>query len=235
MLERTPLAAPVDVWLKVNSGMNRAGFVGDAVAQTWQRLQASGKVGRIVLMTHFARADEPELRTTLEQLQRFEAATASLPGAQRGQLGSDPGLVAGAPRLGAPGILLYGADPMPAEGNGLRAVMTLESAVMAVARSRPARRSATGAAVAERPTRVGLVAMGYADGYRAGGARRHPGGGGGPREPDHRPGVDGHADDRPHRRRGRPGQPRSSYGASRCRSTTSPRPRAMISYELPAT
>jgi alanine racemase len=31
-----------------------------------------------------------------------------------------------------PGILLYGADPMPAEGNGLRAVMTLESAVMAV-------------------------------------------------------------------------------------------------------
>ncbi|HPE03782.1 MAG TPA: alanine racemase, partial [Thauera sp.] len=64
MLERTPLAAPMDVWLKVNSGMNRAGFVGDAVARAWQRLQASGKVGRIVLMTHFARADEPDMETT---------------------------------------------------------------------------------------------------------------------------------------------------------------------------
>ena len=167
MLERTPLAAPVDVWLKVNSGMNRAGFVGDAVARAWRRLQASGKVGRIVLMTHFARADEPELGTTLEQLQRFEAATAGLPGAR--SVANSAAILAWpqARRDWArPGILLYGADPMPAEGNDLRAVMTLESAVMAVREIAPGEALGYGGRfVAERPTRVGLVAMGYADGY----------------------------------------------------------------------
>lgn len=167
MLERTPLAAPVDVWLKVNTGMNRAGFVGDAVATAWQRLQASGKVGRIVLMTHFARADEPERETTLEQLQRFEAATASLP-SERSVANS--AAILGWPQArrdwARPGILLYGADPMPAEGNGLRAVMTLESAVMAVREIAPGEPLGYGGRfVAERPTRVGLVAMGYADGY----------------------------------------------------------------------
>jgi alanine racemase len=167
MLERTPLAAPVDVWLKVNSGMNRAGFVGDAVARAWQRLQASGKVGRIVLMTHFARADEPDVPTTLDQLQCFEAATAGLPGTR--SVANSAAILAWpqARRDWArPGILLYGADPMPAEGNGLRAVMTLESAVMAVREIAPGEALGYGGRfVTERPTRVGLVAMGYADGY----------------------------------------------------------------------
>lgn len=55
---------------------------------------------------------------------------------------------------------------MPAEGNGLRAVMTLESAVMAVREIAPGEPLGYGGRfVAERPTRVGLVAMGYADGY----------------------------------------------------------------------
>ena len=58
MLERTPLAAPVHVWLKINSGMNRAGFLPAAVETVWQRLRASGKVADITLMTHFARSDE---------------------------------------------------------------------------------------------------------------------------------------------------------------------------------
>jgi alanine racemase len=167
MLERTPLAAPVDVWLKVNSGMNRAGFVGAAVAQAWQRLRVSGKVGRIVLMTHFARADEPELGTTLEQLGRFEAASAGLPG-ERSVANSAAILAWPQARRdwARPGILLYGADPMPAEGNGLRAVMTLESAVMAVREIAPGEALGyDGRFVAARPTRVGLVAMGYADGY----------------------------------------------------------------------
>ena len=167
MLECAPLAAPVDVWLKVNSGMNRAGFVGDAVAQAWRRLHASGKVGRIVLMTHFARADEPELGTTLEQLRRFEAATAGLAG-ERSVANSAAILAWPQARRdwARPGILLYGADPLPAVDHGLRAVMTLDSAVMAVREIAPGEALGYGGRfVAARPTRVGLVAMGYADGY----------------------------------------------------------------------
>ena len=167
MIERTALAAPLHVWLKINSGMNRAGFPPAAADGAWQRLHATGKVADITLMTHFARADEPQVITTAEQVSRFDAATAHLPG---GRSLANSGAILGWPQArrdwGRPGILLYGADPMPDEGHGLQPVMTLESAVMAV------REIAAGEAlgyggrfVAARNTRVGLVAMGYADGY----------------------------------------------------------------------
>lgn len=167
MIEAAELPHPVDVWLKINSGMNRAGFEPDAVRAVWQRLQDSGKVGAITFMTHLARADEPQVIVTPEQVSTFEAAIADLPGAR--SLCNSAGIL-GWPVAhadwGRAGILLYGADPMPDEGSGLRPVMTLESAVLSV-RDVPA-----GAPVGygarfrtDRPTRIGLVAMGYADGY----------------------------------------------------------------------
>lgn len=167
MIETTPLTRPLHVWLKVNSGMNRAGFVGDAVTEAWRRLQASGKVADITLMTHFARADEPEVIATPAQVERFKAATAGLPGSRSL---ANSGAILGWPQArgdwARPGILLYGADPMPGEGNGLQPVMTLESAVMAVREIDAGEPLGYGARfVAERRTRVGLVAMGYADGY----------------------------------------------------------------------
>ena len=83
MLECTALAAPIHVWLKINSGMNRAGFLPAAVDGAWQRLRASGKVADITLMTHFARADEPECGRTLEQLAAFQQARGEPPSATR--------------------------------------------------------------------------------------------------------------------------------------------------------
>ena len=170
MIERTALAAPVHVWLKINSGMNGAGFLPAAVDGAWQRLRASGKVADITLMTHFARADEPQVITTEAQVSRFDAATAHLPGARSL---ANSGAILGWPQArrdwARPGILLYGADPMPDEGHGLQPVMTLESAVMAVREIAAGEALGYGARfVAERDTRVGLVAMGYADGYPRG-------------------------------------------------------------------
>lgn len=167
MLEASAPATPLHVWLKVNSGMNRAGFLPAAVDGVWQRLRASGKVADITLMTHFARADEPQVITTREQVARFDAATGHLPGARSL---SNSGAILGWPQAhrdwARPGILLYGADPMPDEGHGLQPVMTLESAVMAVREIAAGEALGYGARfVAARPTRVGLVAMGYADGY----------------------------------------------------------------------
>lgn len=167
MIETTDFGGPIPVWLKINSGMNRAGFEPDQAARVWERLQRTGKVGEIVLMTHFARADEPQVITTDEQVRLFDQATAELPGPR--SLSNSAGVL-GWPVAhrdwARPGILLYGADPMPGDPSGLQPVMTLESAVMSV------REIPVGAAIgyggrfrAERPTRVGLVAMGYADGY----------------------------------------------------------------------
>jgi alanine racemase len=167
MIEQAPLATPLNVWLKINSGMNRAGFMPQDARTAWQRLNDSGKVGAITLMTHFARADEPDVITTTEQIQAFEAAIGDLPAPR--SLANSAGIL-GWPDArrdwGRAGIMLYGADPMPGDGNGLRAVMTLESAVMAVREISAGTPLGYGGRFrAERDTRVGLVAMGYADGY----------------------------------------------------------------------
>lgn len=167
MIETTDAGGTLRVWLKLNTGMNRAGFEACALHDAWQRLKNSARVDAIVLMTHLARADEPRAATTLEQIAAFDAATHNLPG--RHSLANSAGILAWPAThrdWARPGVLLYGADPMPGAPNGLEAVMTLQSTIVSV------RDIAVGAAVgyggrfrAERPTRVGLVAIGYADGY----------------------------------------------------------------------
>ncbi len=167
MIEAAAAHAPFNVWLKMNSGMNRAGFNPGAYRAAWQRLRACAGVGEITLMTHLARADEPDVDATDRQLATFDAATSDLEGAR--SVANSAGILAwpGVHRnWGRPGILLYGADPIPGEPNGLRPVMSLESEVMAVREIGVGEPLGYGARFhAERPTRVGLVAMGYADGY----------------------------------------------------------------------
>lgn len=170
MIESTPLAAPLQVWLKLNTGMNRAGFAADQLADAWQRLQASGKVASITLMSHLARADEPQQAATSKQIEYFDRLCAPYPTAR--SLANSAGILYWPQaRLdwGRPGLLLYGVAPDGSEhdaDHSLRPVMQLNSAVMAV------REIGAGEAVGygghfvvSGPTRVGLVATGYADGY----------------------------------------------------------------------
>jgi len=167
MIEKASLPAPLYVWLKVNSGMNRCGFLPGAVRQAWKRLVASGKTQHCGFMTHFARADEPEDEATAAQIRIFEEATRGLPGEK--SLANSAAIL-GWPNAyrdwARPGIMLYGADPLPGGGADLRPVMTLESRIVAVRELAAGQPLGYGARfVASRPTRAGLVAMGYADGY----------------------------------------------------------------------
>ena len=170
LLERTPLPAPVDVWLKLDSGMHRVGIDPVDYRDAWQRLRALPQVGAIVKMSHFSRADELDSTRTGEQLASFQAASAGLPGDT--SLCNSPALL-GWPSVRAdwarPGLMLYGVSPFPqphAIAAQLRPVMTLQSRVIAV-RDLPAGEPVGYGAkfVSPRPTRVGVVAMGYADGY----------------------------------------------------------------------
>ena len=168
MVEDQPDLHGLHVWLKADTGMRRAGFSTRAeLIDAHARLAAGGRVAAITLMTHLARADEPDQPATTGQIDAFRALTAGLPG--------DRSLSNSAGVLGWPaargdwsrlGILLYGADPMPGTGHGLIPVMTLESRIFAVRTVQPGDAVGYGGRyVADRPTRVGLVAMGYADGY----------------------------------------------------------------------
>jgi len=158
---------PINAWLKVNSGMARAGFNPDQVKDAYRRLRACSIAGDIVLMTHFACADEPEKEMTALQIAAFDAAVEGIPGDQ--SLCNSAGVLSwpNARRDWArPGILLYGAEPLPDKRHGLKPVMTLTGRVFAERTISAGESLGYGATfMAERETRVGLVAIGYADGY----------------------------------------------------------------------
>jgi alanine racemase len=153
------------VWLKLDTGMHRCGFAPDAFRAAHARLMATGKVSSITLMSHFARADECDSGFTAQQIARFNSAVDGLPGPR--SLANSAGVLSwpAARRDWARcGIGLYGVGAE--QQTGLRPVMRVSTEIVAI------REIATGEPVgyggrfvATRPTRVGLVAFGYADGY----------------------------------------------------------------------
>lgn len=169
MLERATLAAPIDVLLKVNSGMNRLGFTADSLPAALAQLRALPCVRGITVMTHFARADD-EVGVGA-QLARFKKMTAGLD--LPVSLANSAALLRFPEATGQivrPGIMLYGSSPMPdmqsAEAIGLRPVMTLTSEIIGVQDVVASERVGYGGTFeASAPTRVGVVACGYADGY----------------------------------------------------------------------
>ncbi|MCB1801085.1 MAG: alanine racemase [Gammaproteobacteria bacterium] len=169
-LERAQLARPLQVWLKIDTGMHRLGFNPDRVAHLYTRLRESDNVDDIVLMTHFSRADETEDATTARQLAEFVASTAGIDAPL--SLANSAGLMAW-PETHRdwvrPGIMLYGSSPLSdddSRSTELIPVMRLESQLIAIRELAPGEAIGYGGRfVCDRPTRVGTVAIGYADGY----------------------------------------------------------------------
>jgi alanine racemase len=168
VLERAVLERPLEVFVKVNTGMNRLGLRPADVAPVCERLSRAPAVAALRLMTHFARADERD--GLAGALAAFASACRDLPYPR--SLANSAGVVRYAEVGGEfvrPGIMLYGATPfadVSAEALGLQPVMTLRSELIAV------QELADGDAVgyggsyrASRRHRLGVVACGYADGY----------------------------------------------------------------------
>jgi len=161
-------AAPLDVYLKVNSGMNRLGFVGENVAGAYQSLAAHPRVNSLTLMTHFADADGAS--GIAAQLETFTRLTKSFRGPR--SLANSAALLRFPEARGdwvRPGIVLYGCSPFSdrsAEALGLKAAMTLTSEIIATQQLRAGEGVGYGLGYkAERPMRIGVIACGYADGY----------------------------------------------------------------------
>ena len=168
MLELARVGRPLEVFIKVNTGMNRLGIAPADVVRTVERLNNCESVAVLRLMTHFARADDDD--GLAEPIAVFAAACRGMPYPR--SLANSAGVVRYAEVGGdivRPGIMLYGATPFPddsAEAIGVRPVMTLRSEIIAVQTLRPNDSVGYGAAyTASRERRIGVVACGYADGY----------------------------------------------------------------------
>lgn len=67
---------PIDIYLKMNSGMNCLGYSPERFRDAWLRASDSSTIGSISLMSHFANADEGDVEW---QMARFDEATRNLP------------------------------------------------------------------------------------------------------------------------------------------------------------
>ncbi|KPZ10460.1 Alanine racemase [Pseudomonas syringae pv. spinaceae] len=169
-IEQAQPGKPLTVWLKLDTGMHRVGLHPSEYRAAYQRLLATGKVTRVVLMSHFSCADELNSTCSDQQVAVFEAARQGL--VAETSLKNSPAVM-GWPKIPSDwsrtGIMLYGATPFDQTqplAERLQPVMTLESKVISV-RELPAGEAVGYGAtfVSERPLRIGVVAMGYADGY----------------------------------------------------------------------
>lgn len=171
LLRAAPIDAQFNVWLKLDSGMNRLGFKGEAFRSAHASLSSMSILkGPVKLMTHLACADTPELPSTAEQLMVFAAATRNLAGER--SIESSAALI-GFPESQAdwirPGLLLYGVSPFRGSTgaeHGLRPAMTLRSMIIALKDLVVGDRVGYGGDwSATRPTRLAIAAIGYGDGY----------------------------------------------------------------------
>lgn len=170
LLEHTELGSNIGVWAKVDTGMNRLGLGVDEFERCYERLQGCPAVRQPVpLITHLANADELTDTVTPKQLELFRRIAG---GANERSVANSAGLL-GWPSSHSewvrPGIALYGVSPFPDRtglDEGLRPVMTLKTRLIAIKSLR--RGDAVGYGgdwICPHPTRMGIAAIGYGDGY----------------------------------------------------------------------
>ncbi len=169
-LESASLAQPVTVWLKIDTGMHRLGFAPEQARAMHDRLSSCANVAAIGLFSHLGYADDRRSPVSQRQCELFLSATQGLAGER--SLANSGGLL-GWPvtRLDwvRPGLMLYGVSPFSGDTSveqDLRPVMTLTSKLIAVNRyERGAAIGYSGAWVCPEDMPVGVVAVGYGDGY----------------------------------------------------------------------
>jgi alanine racemase len=170
----------IGVWLKVDTGMNRLGFHVEEVEELVTRLQACNAVKDLKLMTHFANADDVDDATTTRQIEKFIHISAGFRGDV--SIANSAGLFGWAGALRAfdelsaagrlwirPGIALFGGSPIRgkrAADLGLKAAMHFESRLSAVKPLRAGEPVGYGGTwKSDCDTVLGIVAVGYGDGY----------------------------------------------------------------------
>jgi alanine racemase len=165
------LQRPFPIWLKINTGMNRLGLSSIDYRKAYALLSEEPKVQIIGHMTHFAQADEKENPTTLKQFETFHEIVSEREGLK--SLANSAGILAW-PASHAdwvrPGLILYGASPFQnelASDYQLVPAMSLQSEIIALRELGLGEKVGYGGTWQnnKEKTLIGIVAIGYGDGY----------------------------------------------------------------------
>ena len=171
MLESFQSGYAFPVWLKIDTGMHRLGFLPEQVNSVWQRLNQCNQVDKnIRFMTHLALANDRSSLMTAKQIESFEEICKDLNGEKT--IANSAGILA-FPHSHSdwvrPGLMLYGVSPF-SDNEGideqLQAVMTLESKLISVKHLKKGESVGYSASwCCPEDMLVGVVAAGYGDGY----------------------------------------------------------------------
>jgi alanine racemase len=166
--------------LHVDTGMNRLGVTIEEAIALAPRIKSENH-GIMLLMTHFVASEIHEHPRNNEQMLAFREIRSLYRGVAA-SIANSSGIFLGSSAhldLVRPGVALYGVNPTPGKPNPMRPVVHLEARIILT------REVAFGDTVgydaswtARRPSRVAIVAVGYADGYfrMASGTDQKPGG-----------------------------------------------------------
>ena len=167
---KTKIYFPINVWLKIDTGMHRLGVHPEQVDEFYQRLKKCPLVESISFVSHFSRADELDCGYTEKQISTFEQATQAYPKHARSISASSGILYWKQAHYDwvRPGIIMHGISPHydPITHLGFQPVMTLSSSLIAVRTHKAGEPVGYGGTwVSQKETKLGVIAMGYGDGY----------------------------------------------------------------------
>lgn len=163
---------PLKIWLKLDTGMHRLGFLPSQWTDVFERCEESHQVEVLGVMTHFACSDDKASLMTAQQFQRYSDGIKGL--SYPLSVSNSGALMYHSDKIGPsdwlrPGGLLYGAsssDNSEVDDQGFLPVMTLQSQVIALKTIPKGATVGYGATwVAQRETQLAVVAIGYGDGY----------------------------------------------------------------------
>ena len=175
-----PQFKQLNLWLKIDTGMNRLGFRLTESASVFEQCRHAG-LNIKVLMSHFACSDDLDKDKTSIQFQALEDILQQqkvfwpeliLSSNNSAAIIAWPNVC---DNISRPGVMLYGSSPLMVENeytkslktvNHLKPVMTLKSNIIASHFVNAGESIGYGDSwVAEKTMRIGIVAIGYGDGY----------------------------------------------------------------------
>lgn len=170
-LEAAVLPQLLNIWLKIDTGMNRLGILSKQLASLLLRLQRCSVVHpSVCFMTHFANADDIHDDKTGEQIAFFNEILVEYAGEKSSA--NSAGLTAWPEARQdwvRPGLMLYGVSPLlekTAKQLSLQPVMSFYSRVIAIKQVKRGDAVGYGSGwVAEKQTLIAVVSIGYGDGY----------------------------------------------------------------------
>ena len=153
--------------LQIDTGMNRLGLTVDEAIAIAARVKSENH-GFMLLMSHFACADTPEHPMNDQQIRLFRELRILYRGVPSSLANSSGIFLGGTVHCDVvrPGAALFGVNPTPGRPNPMRSVVELKGRIIQVRHVKKGESVGYGAAfTAARPSRLAIVAVGYADGY----------------------------------------------------------------------